>query len=108
VVWSRLKIIEGRTTGSRQACRTTGCPGWLLGVNWESEHDTRYPCSKGWTFDAATGTVSISDGGEISARAFGTAPPSTNPTPRWEWPERSSLATRAGWRITGVSPPTAP
>lgn len=108
VVWSRLEIIEGRTTGNRRRCETLGCPGWFIGVNWESENSTRYPCSKGWTYNPITKIIQITDGGEISARAGTTPPPGTNPTPRYDWPDRSVLNTRWGWRVTGtdlVRPP---
>ena len=28
--------LEGRTTGSRRPCAAHGCPGWFVGVLWES------------------------------------------------------------------------
>ena len=108
VVWSRLAIIEGRTTGNRQRCKSHGCPGWFIGVNWESEVFTRWPCSQGWTYDPEARTVRITGGGEISARAGDPAPAGTDPTPRWHWPERSTLATRLGWRLTGTGPAENP
>jgi hypothetical protein len=103
VVWSRLAIIEGRTTGKVQRCRSYGCAGWFIGVNWESEEFTRWPCSAGWTYDPISKSIRITAGGEISARAGDPPPEGTDPTPRWAWPDRSKLGSRMGWRVTGTA-----
>src|SRR4051812_33762228 len=67
VVRSQSGTIEGRTTGARLRCTSTGCPGWFIGVSWETGQRMR-PCSEGWRYDPATKTVRITGGGEISAR----------------------------------------
>ena len=36
LVLSRSGDIEGRTTGSRRRCLSTGRPGWFIGVSWET------------------------------------------------------------------------
>jgi hypothetical protein len=99
VVWSRLGLVEGRTTGSRRPCTSHGCPGWFIGVNWETGQDTMFPCSEGWAYDPATRSVRITGGGEISARVVSPPPLGTPPLPRWEWPPRSVLKNRLGWRV---------
>lgn len=66
VVWSRSHTIEGRTMGSRRRCSSTGCPGWFIGVSWETGQRL-YPCSEGWTYDPGSRMVHITEGGEISA-----------------------------------------
>jgi hypothetical protein len=66
-VWSLSGTIEGRTTGARLRCLTIGCPGWLIGVSWETGQRFR-PCSQGWRFDPVAKTVRVTGGGEISAR----------------------------------------
>ena len=103
VVRSVSGAIEGRTTGSRRRCSSTNCPGWFIGVLWESGQQT-YLCSEGWRYDPASRTVRVVDGGEISARFVSPAPLGIEPLPRTEWPARAALAHRKGWRI----PPTGP
>jgi hypothetical protein len=98
VVRSRSGAIEGRTTGSRRRCLSTGCPGWFVGVSWESGQRL-FPCSEGWAYDAASRTVAITGGGEISARVVSPAPLGVEPHPRAVWPEQSSLAAGRGWRV---------
>lgn len=98
VVWSRLGLVEGRTTGSRLRCSSIGCPGWCIGVSWETGQPTMFPCSEGWTYDPATKTVHITGGGEISARVISPKPLGTPPLPCWHWPDRATLTRRKGWR----------
>jgi len=95
-VFSRTEGIEGRTTGSRRKCASPGCPGWFIGVRWETGQ-MMYVCSEGWTYDRANRTVRITGGGEISARVVSPKPLGTPPLPREEWPSRSAL-TGKGWR----------
>lgn len=97
VVWSRSGTIEGRTTGSRRRCIATPCPGWFIGVRWETGQ-MMYPCSEGWRYDPDARQVRITGGGEISARVVSPAPLGTPPLPRDQWPPRESL-TGMGWRI---------
>lgn len=99
VVWSISGTIEGRTTGSRRPCISTGCPGWFIGVRWETGQ-MMFPCSEGWKYDPNARQVRITDGGEISARFVSPAPLGTPPLPRDQWPPRESL-TGMGWRKTG-------
>lgn len=104
VVQSLSGEIEGRTTGSRQPCITIGCPGWFIGVRWETGQLMRI-CSEGWAYDPANGTVSVTGGGEISARFVAPAPLGTPPLPRDEWPDRADLARFAGWRSESADQP---
>lgn len=97
VVWSKSGTLEGRTTGARQRCTSVGCPGWLIAVTWETGQALR-PCSEGWSYDAATRTIRITGGGEVSARFVSPAPLGVDPLPRAEWPTRAALAKRKGWR----------
>jgi len=100
-VWSRSGTIQGRTTGSRRRCTSTGCPGWFIGVSWETGQRF-FPCSQGWRYDPVDRSVRITGGGEISARVVSPRPLGTPPLPRGQWPARESLAKRAGWRISGI------
>jgi hypothetical protein len=97
IVRSKSGSLEGRTTGSRRPCSSTKCPGWFIGVLWETGQQT-YICSVGWRYDPATNTVNVIDGGEISARWVSPAPEGVQPAPRHEWPDRSALYRRKGWR----------
>ncbi|MSO87105.1 MAG: hypothetical protein EXQ71_06245 [Acidimicrobiia bacterium] len=99
VVTSKSGDIEGRTTGARLRCNSIGCPGWFIAVTWESGQALR-PCSEGWHYDAATNTIRITGGGEISGRFIAPAPLGVAPLPREDWPERGSLSKRKGWRIS--------
>jgi hypothetical protein len=85
---------EGRTTGSRSKCSAKGCPGWFIGILWESGDQT-YLCSQGWHYDAENQELEIIGGGEITGR-FVTP---REILPRSEWPTRESLLQRKGWRI---------
>ena len=96
-VFSRSGAIEGRTTGSRRRCISKNCPGWFIGVKWETGQ-MMYPCSKGWTWDREQRVVQITGGGEISARVVAPKPLGTPPLPRDQWPPRSSLK-GLGWRV---------
>jgi len=98
VVWSQSGVIEGRTTGSRRRCSSTGCPGWFIGVRWETGQ-MMYPCSQGWRYDRTSNSVRITGGGEISARFVSPAPMGTDPLPRDQWPDRMSL-NGLGWRAS--------
>ena len=90
VVRSVSGAIEGRTTGSRRRCSSTNCPGWFIGVLWESGQQA-YLCSEGWRYDPASRTVRVVDGGEISARFVSPAPLGIEPPP----PRRVARARRA-------------
>jgi hypothetical protein len=100
-VWSLSGNIEGRTTGARLRCLSIGCPGWFIGVTWETGQGFR-PCSQGWRYDPVTKTVRITGGGEISARFVAPAPLGTPPLPREQWPPRDLLVKRMGWRVSGT------
>lgn len=94
-VLSMSGAIEGRTTGSRRPCISIGCPGWFIGVRWETGQ-MLYPCSEGWTYDPEARVVRITGGqDELSARAP-TLPGAPVP-PRDSWPERRTLNGK-GWR----------
>ncbi len=95
-VFSKTQGIEGRTTGSRRRCTSTGCPGWFIGVRWETGQ-MMYPCSEGWTYVPTEQIVRITAGGEISARVVSPAPLGPPPLPQDQWPARSAL-TGKGWR----------
>lgn len=97
VVRSLSGEIEGRTTGNRQPCKTVGCPGWFIGVRWETGQ-LMFICSEGWTYDPVTEEVRVTGGGEISARFVAPAPLGTPPLAREEWPSREELSRFAGWR----------
>ena len=97
VVRSKSGAIEGRTTGARLRCSSIGCPGWFIGVSWETGQRMRV-CSEGWTYDAADRTVRITGGGEISARFVSPRPLGVPPLPREQWPTREELARGRGWR----------
>jgi hypothetical protein len=99
-VRSKSGNLEGRTTGSRRPCSSTACPGWFIGVLWETGQQT-YICSEGWRYDPATKSVSVVDGGEISARWISPPPEGVQPLARSEWPDRQELSRRKGWRKTG-------
>ena len=98
VVLSRDGLVEGRSTGSRQPCRSTTCEGWFIGVNWESGQ-MMFPCSKGWAYDPATREVRITEGGNISARVNSVDTTDIPALPLDEWPKRSALHGRLGWRV---------
>ena len=98
VVRSRSGAIEGRTTGSRRPCSSIGCPGWFIGVRWETGQ-LMYLCSEGWTLDASSGAVRVTGGGEISARVVSPAPLGVAPLPSAEWPDRAALCRGKGWRV---------
>src|SRR3954469_24517256 len=98
VVLSRSGAIEGRTTGARLRCSSTNCPGWFIGVSWETGQRMRL-CSQGWEYAPETKTVRITGGGEISARFVSPAPLGPDPTPRASWPTRESLSHCKGWRV---------
>jgi hypothetical protein len=98
-VSSRSGQIEGRTTGARRPCISIGCPGWFIGVRWETGQLMQI-CSEGWEFDSVTRSVRVTGGGEISARFVSPKPLGTPPLPRDEWPTRETLARWKGWRVT--------
>lgn len=98
-VWSLSGEIEGRTTGARLPCSSHGCPGWFIGVRWETGQLMRI-CSKGWVYDPARKEVRVTGGGEISARFISPPPLGMPPLPRSEWPDRATLIRYKGWRVT--------
>lgn len=98
IVQSLSGEIEGRTTGGRSRCRSTGCPGWFIYVSWETGQSMQI-CSEGWTYDPASRGVRVTGGGEISARFVSPPPLGVPPASRSDWPTRESLATRKGWRV---------
>jgi hypothetical protein len=91
--------IEGRTTGSRRKCSAKNCPGWFIGVLWESGQQM-YICSEGWHYDSENNRIEVIGGGEISARVISPKPLGVPPLPRHEWPDREALARRKGWRVS--------
>jgi hypothetical protein len=97
-VFSISGRIEGRTTGSRRRCSSTGCPGWFIGVRWETGQ-LMFICSQGWRWHPAARVVRVHSGGEISARYVSPKPLGTRPIPEDQWPERSALRKWAGWRV---------
>ncbi|MCU1693465.1 MAG: hypothetical protein JWM64_2556 [Frankiales bacterium] len=101
VVWSQSGEIQGRTTGSRQRCKSTGCPGWLVGVSWETGQ-CLFPCSEGWSYDSVGQGVRISGGGEISARVICPKPWGIDPRPRQDWPDPASLQGK-GFGVTPLT-----
>lgn len=96
-VRSLNRELEGRTTGSRRPCAAHGCPGWFVGVLWESGQQM-YICSEGWHYNPTTREIEVIGGGEISARYISPKPLGTPPLPRAEWPSREELLKRKGWR----------
>lgn len=96
-VSSKSESIEGRTTGSRRPCSSSECPGWFMGVLWETGQQT-YICSEGWHYDPASQSVRVVAGGEISARWISPLPEGVQPLPKSDWPERPALYRRKGWR----------
>ncbi len=101
LVRSQSGEIEGRTTGSRRPCVSHGCPGWFIGVRWETGQLMSI-CSEGWAYDPATGEVRVTGGGEISARFVSPKPLGVAPLPRAEWPDRSTLSRWKGWRVDAM------
>ena len=96
-VRSLNRALVGRTTGSRRPCAAHGCPGWFVGVLWESGQQM-YICSEGWHYNPTTREIEVIGGGEISARFISPKPLGTPPLPREEWPAREELTKRQGWR----------
>lgn len=99
VVWSLSGHIEGRTTGGRRPCISLGCPGWFIGVKWETGQQMHI-CSEGWAYDPLTRSVRVTGGGEISARFVSPAPLGTPPLPREQWPDRVELG--PAWKATDL------
>lgn len=91
--------IKGRATGSRRKCASKKCPGWFIGVLWESGQQM-YICSEGWHYDSENDRIDVIGGGEISARFISPKPLGVPPLPRREWPDRDALARRKGWRVS--------
>jgi hypothetical protein len=96
-VLSRSGVISGRTTGSRQRCSSTPCPGWFVGIRWETGQLV-FACSRGWRYDAATRSIRITGGGEISARFVSPEPLGVDPLPPEQWPTLANLSRFKGWR----------
>lgn len=104
-IFSMSGKIEGRTTGSRRRCTARDCGGWFVGILWETGQQMHL-CSEGWHYSAPgpsagnmTPRIDIIGGGEISARFVSPRPLGVQPLPRTEWPARSKLRARKGWRI---------
>jgi len=97
-VFSRSGNIEGRTTGARLRCSSNGCPGWFIGLSWETGQRLR-PCSEGWTYYPEEHVIRITDGGEISARVVSPPPLGVPPTPHDQWPTRAAISSWKGWRV---------
>lgn len=98
VVWSLSGEIEGRTTGHRRACGDAKCPGWLIGVKWETGQNFLV-CSQGWAFDPSSRSI------RMTARELSSTSPTIPdrrpaPLPRSEWPERSALG--PAWEAAGA------
>ena len=98
VVRSLSGKIEGRTTGGRRPCISLGCPGWFIGVKWETGQQMHI-CSEGWSYDPASASVRVTGGGEVSARFVSPAPLGTPPSPKSEWPRRADLG--PSWKLKG-------
>ena len=88
--------MEGRTTGGRRRCPAHGCPGWLVGVLWESGQQLHI-CSEGWHYDPETTELRVVGGGEISARFVSPEPLGVPPWPREQWIPREELVSRPAW-----------
>jgi hypothetical protein len=97
-VWSLSGQVEGRTTGARLPCISVGCPGWFIGVRWETGQLMRI-CSEGWRYDPDERVVRVTGGGELSARFVSPKPLGRPPLPRSEWPDRETLPRWKGWRV---------
>lgn len=97
-VFSLSGDIEGRTTGSRRPCITHGCPGWFIGVRWETGQLMSI-CSQGWSYDPTTSLIRVTGGGEISARFVAPKPLGTPPLPRDQWPHHDQLRHLKGWDV---------
>lgn len=95
-VFSLSGKIEGRTTGGRRACPANTCPGWLIGVLWESGQ-MLHVCSEGWHYDQQKNEIQIVGGGEISARFVSPKPLGTPLLPKSQWIKRSELMKRKSW-----------
>jgi hypothetical protein len=102
VAWSLSGSIEGRTTGNRRPCISIGCPGWFIGVRWETGQ-LLFICSEGWAYDDASHSVRVTGGGEISARFVAPEPLGTPLRPQAEWPDLDTLRRFKGWRPTRSS-----
>lgn len=98
IVKSKSGDMEGRTTGARQRCTSVGCMGWMVAVTWESGQALRL-CSEGFAYDPATKVMQVTGGGEISGRFISPPPLGVDPLPKDDWPARSALSKRKGWRI---------
>jgi hypothetical protein len=102
-VRSQSGTIGGRTTGSRRPCISTGCPGWFIGVRWETGQ-LMFICSEGWAYDPASQSIRVTGGGEVSARFVSPTPLGTPPLPRDEWPDWATLVRWKGWRTESTPP----
>jgi hypothetical protein len=100
VVWSRSGEIEGRTTGGRRVCGDPKCPGWQIGVKWETGQQF-YVCSLGWAYQQDTRTFRMT-AREISSTSPTIPDRRRPPLPRSEWPPRSELG--PAWHPTRFDP----
>jgi hypothetical protein len=108
VVWSlpvdvagHVGRVEGRTTGGRTPCACPTCGGWFIGVKWETGQQM-FICSRGWSYDPLTGSISITLGSGLSTTVANDRPNTRSAArPRSQWPDRSDLGPT--WRHTPTS-----
>jgi hypothetical protein len=98
VVRSRTNKFEGRTTGGRQKCQLTSCPGWSIGVLWETGQQMHI-CSEGWHFEPSTDEIHVIGGGDVSARYISPKPWGKPPLLKNLWPSKDDLNATAAWKI---------
>lgn len=96
--------VEGRTTGGRRPCAAPSCGGWFIGVKWETGQQMSL-CSRGWEYDPATRTVTMTLGSGMSTTMATDRPDVRFPAPaRTDWPGRADLG--PAWRFDGSPPST--
>lgn len=95
VVWSRLGLVEGRTTGARLRVLLDRVPRLIHRCHVGDGPDDA-ALLRGLDLRPGPKTVRITGGGEISARVISPEPLGTPPSPRSEWPTRESLRRRKG------------
>lgn len=96
MVRSLNHTYEGRTTGGRRQCPAKNCPGWLVGVLWESGQQMHI-CTEGWHYDPSSMEIHIIGGGEISARFVSPKPLGTPILPKDQWINRADLLKSRAW-----------
>lgn len=88
--------FEGRTTSGRRQCPAKTCPGWLIGVLWESGQQMHI-CSEGWHYDSDSREIRVIGGGEISARFVSPKPLGRQILPNDQWIDRAELLKTPAW-----------